>query len=63
MFLVMLGLQSGFLQASEFFPINNIGIVVLASAIGYFGMGEELSAMNKGGIALSVLAIVMLAFG
>jgi drug/metabolite transporter (DMT)-like permease len=63
MFLVMLGLQSGFLQASEFFSINNIGIVVLASAIGYFGMGEELSAMNKGGIALSVLAIVMLAFG
>jgi drug/metabolite transporter (DMT)-like permease len=63
MFLVMLGLQSGFLQASEFFPINNIGIVVLASGIGYLWMKEELSLLNKIGILLSVIAILMLAFG
>jgi len=63
MFLVMLGLQSGFLQASEFFPINNIGIVVLASGIGFLFLQEKLSGLNKTGIILSVIAILMLAFG
>ena len=63
MFLVMMALESGFLQASEFFPINNIGIVVLASAIGFLVLKENLSLLNKTGILLSGLAILMLTFG
>lgn len=63
MFMVMLALESGFFQASEFFPINNIGIVVLSTAIGFLFLKEQLSFLNKAGILLSVLAILLLAFG
>lgn len=47
---------------SIIFPLNNIGIVVASSLIAYIVFHEKLSRINVAGIALAVLAIVLIAF-
>jgi drug/metabolite transporter (DMT)-like permease len=42
------------------FPANNIAIMVLSTALGVYGWGERLSRANQVGIALAVLALVLL---
>jgi len=62
MFLVMKSLESNVLSASAFFPVNNMSIVVLGTCISIIAFKEQLSKLNYLGIALSVLAIVLIAF-
>jgi drug/metabolite transporter (DMT)-like permease len=61
MFLVMKSLESNFLNASTFFPVNNMSIVVLGTVISIIAFKEKLSKLNMIGIILSVLAIVLIA--
>jgi drug/metabolite transporter (DMT)-like permease len=49
-------------QGSVIFGINNIGIVTLGVIIGFLFFKERPSKLNWSGIALSVLAIVVLTF-
>ncbi len=49
-------------QGSIVFGINNIGIVTLGVIIGYLFFRERPSKLNWSGIALSLLAIVVLTF-
>jgi drug/metabolite transporter (DMT)-like permease len=50
-----------FFQVSVFMPVYNIGVVVLASLTGMFIFGEKLTRINKLGIALALVAIVLIA--
>lgn len=61
MFLVMKSLESNYLNASTFFPVNNMSIVVLGTVISIIAFKEQLSKLNVLGIILSVLAIVLIA--
>ena len=61
MFLVMKSLESKFLNASTFFPVNNMSIVVLGTIISIVAFNEKLSKLNTLGILLSVFAIVLIA--
>jgi drug/metabolite transporter (DMT)-like permease len=61
MFLVMKSLESNFLNASTFFPVNNMSIVVLGTLISILAFKEKLSKLNTLGIILSVFAIVLIA--
>ncbi len=48
--------------SSIIFPLNNIGIVIASSLIAFILFHEKLSKLNIAGIALAVLAIVIIAF-
>jgi multidrug transporter EmrE-like cation transporter len=61
MFLVMKSLESNFLNASTFFPVNNMSIVVLGTVVSILVFKEKLNKLNTFGIFLSVLAIVLIA--
>lgn len=50
------------LESSVIFPINNVGIVALSVIIARIFFKESLSLLNKIGIALAILAIVLIAF-
>jgi uncharacterized membrane protein len=57
----MKSLESNVLNASTFFPINNMSIVVLGTLISVIAFKEKLSKLNTIGILLSVFAIVLIA--
>lgn len=48
-------------ESSVVFPISNSAIVGLSSLIGFFGFREKLTAINWAGVALSILAIIIIA--
>ncbi|HRH60857.1 MAG TPA: EamA family transporter, partial [Chitinophagaceae bacterium] len=50
-------------QSSASFPVNNMGIVLFSALIAWLVFKEKLSAINWAGIALSVVAIYLIAFG
>ena len=54
-------LSSGTLQSSVMFPIANMGVVTLSTISGYFLFKEKISKINLIGIALSLIAIVLIA--
>lgn len=54
-------LESGWMEKSEVFPINNVGIVLLSAALSFLIFRERFSSRNVVGLALGVLAIVLLA--
>jgi len=49
-------------ESSVLYPINNMGIVILSAAGGYFLLKEKLSPLNIGGIVLSIISIALIAF-
>ncbi len=49
-------------ESSVIFPINNIGIIMLNTFIAYLFFKEKLSVKNVIGIALSVIAILIISF-
>lgn len=51
------------LESSVVFPFNNLGVVLLTSLLSYFLFKERFSNMNKIGIALSLLAVLLIAAG
>jgi drug/metabolite transporter (DMT)-like permease len=62
MYLVMKSLESGILNSSTFFPVNNMSIVVLGTCVSILVFKERLSKLNQLGIVLSILAIILIAF-
>lgn len=42
------------------FPVNNIAVVVLAAGLGVYVWGERLSRVNRIGLALAVVALILL---
>lgn len=56
-------LESDFLEASQVYPILNMGVIVLSALAGYLFFKERLSLMNWLGIALSIVAIACISFG
>lgn len=49
------------MESSSIFALNNVGIVFFSALLGYFFFKEKLSRLNIAGIALSILAIVLIA--
>lgn len=47
---------------SVVFSAMNIGVIVLGAAIGYFFFKEKLTILNKIGLALAVVAVLLIAF-
>lgn len=43
------------------FSTMNIGVIVLAAVVGLWMFGERLSRLNRGGLVLAVIAVLMLA--
>jgi drug/metabolite transporter (DMT)-like permease len=61
LFYLLKGLE--LVQISVFIPLLNISVVILSSLTGYFIFSEKLRAINWVGIAVSVIAIYMIASG
>ncbi len=51
------------LDKSQIIPINNLGVVILSSLSAYFLMNEKLSRINKIGLMISIVAILVLLLG
>lgn len=56
-------LKSSPLQSSQSIPVNNMGIVLFSSVVAWLLFREKLTAINWAGIALSIAAIALIAFG
>jgi drug/metabolite transporter (DMT)-like permease len=52
-------LQNKNFESSTLFTINNVAIVVVSSLVGLFLFKEKFSVKNKIGVAMAVLAIVL----
>jgi drug/metabolite transporter (DMT)-like permease len=50
-------------QSSASIPVNNMGIVLFSSVVAWLFFKEKLSKLNWAGIALSLVAIYLIAFG
>jgi len=57
LFYFLRALDSGILESSQFYPIFNMGVIVLSALIGFLFFKEKLSLRNWLGISLSILAI------
>jgi drug/metabolite transporter (DMT)-like permease len=62
MYLIMKSLELKIIEDSVFFPINNIGVVVLSTLVSALFLHEKLSVLNKIGVATAILAIYIIAF-
>lgn len=51
------------LESSVVFPFNNVGVVILTTVLSLFIFKEKFNRMNKIGIAFSVIAVILIAFG
>jgi drug/metabolite transporter (DMT)-like permease len=58
-----LALESNFLEASQVYPILNMGVIVLSAISGYILFKEKLSVSNWLGIGVSIIAIAAITFG
>ena len=56
-------LHSGVLQSSAAIPVNNIGILVVSSLVAILFFKERANAPRIIGLVLSILAILLIAFG
>ncbi len=61
-YFLLLILGSGLLDRSSAIPANNMGVVLLSTMVGFAVFRERLTAKNKVGIVLALLAIACLTF-
>lgn len=54
--------EHGMIDSSVVFGINNIGIVVLSVILGMVLFHEKLSGINRAGIAICIIATILLAY-
>lgn len=60
-YFLLKALEIDSLESSVIFPINNVGIVALSVIVGRLFFKEHLSKTNKAGIALALIAILLIA--
>lgn len=60
-YFIVVALQKG-LDGSIVFPLNNLGVLLLAGAFGLFLFSEKISAAKVVGYLCSILAILLLSF-
>jgi len=58
--LMFLGLESTGWPTTVFFPVNNVGVVLATALLGVVFFREKLSLLNYTGIALAVVAILLI---
>jgi drug/metabolite transporter (DMT)-like permease len=63
LFFLVMALGSNSISSSVVFGINNIGIVLLSVIVGMVIFGEKLSLLNKAGIFIAILSILILYYG
>lgn len=51
------------LESSVIFPFNNVGVVILTTVLSLWIFKEKFNLMNKIGIAISVVAVILIAMG
>ncbi|MBD3637496.1 MAG: EamA family transporter [Crocinitomicaceae bacterium] len=56
-------LESDFMEASQIYPILNMGVIVLSALTGWIIFREKLTVTNWMGILVSILAIASITFG
>ena len=59
---IIRALSSFSIDGALVYPSLNIGIIIGASVVGILAFGERLSLMNKIGLSLAVLAIVLISY-
>lgn len=59
---VFTGLKETQWPVTTFFPVCNIGVMVLTALIGWLVLREKLSRLNLFGIGLAVIAILLISF-
>jgi len=59
---IIMALESNIFDSSIIFGINNIGVVVLSVLIAFIFFSEKLSNLNRAGIILSIITIVLLSY-
>jgi drug/metabolite transporter (DMT)-like permease len=62
MYFLVRALESGSMESSVIFPINNMLIVALSSVIAYLFFKERISILQLFGILVSMLAILVISF-
>lgn len=62
-FFFLEALDSGFMEASQVYPIMNMGIIINSALIGFLAFKEKLSLINWIGILVSAAAIAAVSFG
>jgi drug/metabolite transporter (DMT)-like permease len=60
LYLIILSLQAG-LEASLVFPVNNVGVLLLAAAFGMMFFGERFTKKQALGFGMAVMAIIFIA--
>lgn len=58
--LMFLGLESTGWPTTVFFPVNNVGVVLATAILGVLFFKEKLSLLNFAGIAMAVIAILLI---
>jgi len=61
-YILLKALEGSGLESSIVFPINNMGVVLVSTLISLIWFGEKLSIKNYIGVAISILAISLIAF-
>ena len=62
LYLIILSLQAG-MAASVVFPVNNVGVLVLAAILGYVLFGERFNTNKYIGFGLAIVAIALITLG
>jgi drug/metabolite transporter (DMT)-like permease len=57
---LLAALKSGTMQASALIPVNNISVVIISTIIAVLLFKEKLNAKNKLGLALALVAIILI---
>jgi len=58
-YLIMKGLADGW-EGSVLFPLNNVGVIFLTAVIGILVFNERLNLLNKIGLALALISVVLI---
>lgn len=60
-YFIMMGLASG-MAGTRFFPLNNVGILVISTLFGVLWFSEKMNKYRYIGFAISILAILLLSY-
>jgi multidrug transporter EmrE-like cation transporter len=61
-YFLLVAIKSFSLKSAFVFGINNIGIVLLSTLLSVIIFQEKLSSINKFGVLVSVLSIILIAY-